>query len=212
MALAAAACVAGALLIGRSRAADHLDAPLASSDPTADITDVYAFTSPENPSNLVLVMNVAPLGGASQFSDKVDYAFRVRAVTGTSPLAFADAPLDVVCTFDAGTPQKATCTTATGIAATVAVDDTSGGGNAQSDMRVFAGKRSDPFFLDLPGLKATLANGKPQFSGTNTFDKQNVLSLVVEVSTKKAFYALPDAGIADGAVLAVSGQTVRRSP
>ena len=47
-------------------AADHLDAPGLTppgGDTRLDITDVYAFRSPSNPSNTVLVMGVNPLAG-----------------------------------------------------------------------------------------------------------------------------------------------------
>lgn len=41
-------------------AASHREAPLISLDPTADITDVYAFRSWEHPGNVVFIMNVIP--------------------------------------------------------------------------------------------------------------------------------------------------------
>ncbi|MEA2078980.1 MAG: DUF4331 family protein [Pseudomonadota bacterium] len=41
-------------------AASHREAPMIALDPTADITDVYAFRSWENPDNLVFIMNVIP--------------------------------------------------------------------------------------------------------------------------------------------------------
>ena len=40
---------------------DHISGPRALADPIADITDVYAFPSPERPGRLVLVMNTLPL-------------------------------------------------------------------------------------------------------------------------------------------------------
>src|SRR5688572_15846392 len=47
-------------------AADHLDAPGLTppgGDTRLDITDVYAFQSPTNPENTVLIMGVNPLAG-----------------------------------------------------------------------------------------------------------------------------------------------------
>jgi hypothetical protein len=184
------------------RAADHLDSPVATNDPAADIADVYAFTSPENATNLVLVMNVAPFGSASKFSNAVSYAFRIRNVTSTSPITLDTIPLDVVCTFDTSTPQHGRCAGPRNLAASFTVEDKSdAGGGAQSDMRVFAGKRSDPFFFDLAGFQSTVQAGKPAFTGTNTFDKANVLSIVVEINATKAF------GL--GAIVSVAGETVR---
>ena len=46
-----------------ARAADHLDGPMAKHDGRLDITDVYAFQSPSNPANTVLIMNVDPVAG-----------------------------------------------------------------------------------------------------------------------------------------------------
>jgi hypothetical protein len=206
------AALAGALAIGVTRsgsAADHIDSPAATGDPAADITDVYTFTSPENPKNLVLMMNVGAFGGATKFSDKVDYVFRIRKVTRTVPLTLGTDSLDVRCIFDNASPQHATCTAPGNITATVNVEDKSGGATSTSPMRVFAGKRSDPFFFDLAGFNATVASGKPSFTGTNTFDKANVLSLVVEVDAARAFGA-GDGGLPTS-VLTVAGETTRKA-
>jgi hypothetical protein len=40
--------------------ADHFSGPRALADPASDITDVFAFPSPQQPGHLVLVMNVFP--------------------------------------------------------------------------------------------------------------------------------------------------------
>ena len=39
---------------------DHISGPRALAEPVADITDVYAFPSPERPGHLVVVMNTLP--------------------------------------------------------------------------------------------------------------------------------------------------------
>jgi uncharacterized protein DUF4331 len=62
-------------------AASHREAPLIALDPTADITDVYAFRSWENPDKAVFIMNVipsqVPASGPNffNFDDDVLYAF-----------------------------------------------------------------------------------------------------------------------------------------
>ena len=61
-------------------AADHLDSPLVKNDARTDITDIYAFQSPENPANTVLIMDVDPLAGpqsATTFDPKGTYVFNV---------------------------------------------------------------------------------------------------------------------------------------
>ena len=65
---------------------DHISGPRALSDPIADITDVYAFPSPERPGRLVLVMNTLPFASASaHFSDGLLYRFRLRPLEMNPP-------------------------------------------------------------------------------------------------------------------------------
>ena len=40
---------------------DHFSGPAVMGDPAVDITDFYAFPSPERSGNLVLIMNVFPM-------------------------------------------------------------------------------------------------------------------------------------------------------
>src|SRR3954452_4640362 len=61
---------------------DHISGPRALAEPIADITDVYAFPSPQRPGALVLVMNTLPFAQPSDlFSDGLVYRFRLHAVT-----------------------------------------------------------------------------------------------------------------------------------
>ena len=58
---------------------DHISGPRALADPIADITDVYAFPSPEQADRLVLVMNTLPMAKPSDlFSEGLLYRFRLR--------------------------------------------------------------------------------------------------------------------------------------
>lgn len=64
-------------------ASSHREAPMMMTDPTADITDVYAFVSPDDASTVTLIMNVVPFeepsGGPNfyRFDDNVLYALRI---------------------------------------------------------------------------------------------------------------------------------------
>src|SRR6266850_7767255 len=64
-------------------AASHREAPLIALDPTADITDVYAFRSWEDPTKAVFIMNVipsqVPASGPNffNFDDEVVYALHL---------------------------------------------------------------------------------------------------------------------------------------
>ena len=211
--LVAAAAAAAVALAGVSavRASDHLDGPGVTADPQSDITDVFAFTSPENPSHVVLAMAVTPYAGdASTFSPSVDYAFRVQRVEVLQPFTLDTTARDVVCRFDGNPPQHVTCTAPGGLSATTAVGDPTGGGNAQSPMRVFAGMRSDPAFFDRQGALATIRTGAASFTGANAFAGANVLAIVVELESS-VFAMIGDAGSDGAPVIAVAAETVRRS-
>jgi Domain of unknown function (DUF4331) len=61
---------------------DHVDGPRQIGDPPADITDLFAFTSPENAARTVLAMCVFPSAGETAvFSNVIDYRIAVRRVT-----------------------------------------------------------------------------------------------------------------------------------
>src|ERR1700710_608906 len=97
---------------------DHISGPRALADPVADISDVYAFPSPERPGHLVLVVNTLPFAQPSDgFSDALVYRFRLRPLSrgpaGDATPFQADATEVVVeCVFaerDANGKQVGTC-------------------------------------------------------------------------------------------------------
>src|SRR5271169_6431031 len=58
---------------------DHIDGPRQIGDPSADLTDLFAFTSPENPAKTVLATNVFPTCGAdAMFSNAIDHSIVAR--------------------------------------------------------------------------------------------------------------------------------------
>src|SRR6516225_9398405 len=60
---------------------DHVDGPRSIGEPAADLTDFFAFTSPENPGRTVLAMCVFPYVGENAiFSNVIDYSIAVRRV------------------------------------------------------------------------------------------------------------------------------------
>ena len=60
---------------------DHFSGPRSMAHPHGDITDVYAFPSPERPGHLVIAMNVHPKAPAdAAFSDAMDFQLRVRPI------------------------------------------------------------------------------------------------------------------------------------
>jgi hypothetical protein len=168
---------------------DHISGPRALADPIADITDVYAFPSPERPGWLVLVMNTMPFAAAdAKFSDGLVYRFRVRPVDidlverRVEAVGPAEWVLD--CLFDppdAGGAQGGWCTRPDDEVTDFVVGRSVGG--ESSGIRVFAGPRWDPFIMDAPAGLRTIAEQRLAFTdaGSIYLDGKNVLSLVVEV-------------------------------
>ena len=173
---------------------DHISGPRALAEPIADITDVYAFPSPERPGRLVLVMNTLPFAQPSaRFSDGLIYRFRLRPVTpatGDDPGLFEIGAEEFAfdCVFSApvsgsggGSNQDGACITPAGETVSFRVNDERGG--SAHGVRVFAGPRWDPFILDAPAALKTIATGQLAFTDPSAIflDGKNVLSLVVEV-------------------------------
>jgi hypothetical protein len=176
---------------------DHISGPRALAEPIADITDVYAFPSPERPRHLVLVMNTFPFAKPSDvLSDGLIYRLRVRPLDPSG----ADDPVPFVVrreefVFDSvfGPPadadggrsgqQEGTCHTPGGETVAFRLNDEQGG--RAHGVRVFAGPRWDPFIMDARAALKTIATGELAFTdpGAIYLDGKNVLSLVVEVDT-----------------------------
>src|SRR5262245_26472928 len=178
---------------------DHFSGPRALSDPTADITDVYAFPAPDTPDHLVLVLDVFGKSGPSAvFSDAVIYRFRIRPVeiAAMGPDAtFAPSQTEFTfdCTFDvpnghtdSGRPlQRGRCLTPDGRTISFRTDDENGG--ADGSVQVFAGQRSEPFFLDVRMIEKTATTGKLSFKpkGSDTLYGTNILAIVVKFDWRK---------------------------
>ncbi len=206
------------------RASDHLDGPRVTADPQSDVTDVFAFTSPADPTRVVLAMAVAPYAtDASTFSPLVDYAFRVQLVAAMSPPPPPALAPARGCVVAGGAAPPAPAPARGGLAPPAAVGDTNGGTTtgAAGTMRVFAGLRSDPASFDRQGALATVATGRASFTGQNAFAGADVLAIVVEVSssvftlvTEGGTSPVADAGNpnaeAGSPILAVAAETYRR--
>jgi hypothetical protein len=173
---------------------DHISGPRALSDPIADITDVYAFPSPERPGHLVLVMNTLPFAKPwDALSEGLIYRFRLRPLSGGAPgngVPYVAGDEEVVfdCVFSPHVhpngprhfEQEGTCTTPAGETVSFRVNDAEGGEG--HGVRVFAGARWDPFIMDAPAALRTIATGKLAFTDPSSIflDGKDVLSLVLE--------------------------------
>ena len=163
---------------------DHFSGPAVMGDPAVDITDFYAFVSPERPGNLVLIMDAFPLATArSFFSDVVTYRFRLRPLAlsgGAITPGTVEYSIDVTFTDvpEGSSVQNGKVTTSDGRKASFVLGETV----EQDGMRVFSGLISDPFFMDVEAAVRTDMAGKLSFNtATNTVTFRDVLSIVVEV-------------------------------
>jgi Polyketide cyclase / dehydrase and lipid transport/Domain of unknown function (DUF4331) len=169
---------------------DHVDGPRSIGEPAADVSDLFAFTSPENPDRTVLAMCVFPSAGEDAvFSNAIDYSIVLRRVRvagignaakfqpGDDEIRFSFR-FEVLQRDDGGRPiQRAACTLPDGRKLSLTVNDQKGAGTPEGDVRVYAGLRSDPFYLawDVGRLKKL----------PNLLQHDNVLCLVVELDTRR---------------------------
>jgi hypothetical protein len=169
---------------------DHVDGPRSIGDPAADISDLFAFTSPENPARTVLAMCVFPSAGEGAiFSNAVDHTIAVRRVTvaGVGHAAKfqpADDETRFSVRFGAlhrdaagNVNQTGVCTLPGGRTLSITVNDEKGASTPEGDVRVFAGLRSDPFYL--AWIAATLEKVP------NLLQHDNVLCIVFDLDTRR---------------------------
>lgn len=196
---------------------DHLDGPRQIGDPAGDLTDLFAFTSSENPSHTVLGANVfASAGVTAMFSNAMQYSIVARRVTvaglGTdAKFKPDDKEIRFSCRFDPlqhegdRTVQRGTLTCPDGQALRFVVNDEKGASTPDGVYRVFAGLRSDPFLLAWVGFKKV----------PNLLQHDNVLAIVIEFDTQRVLN--PSVGslfgvIAETTPLAAGINPVNRPP
>jgi hypothetical protein len=170
---------------------DHVDGPRSIGDPPADLSDLFAFTSPENAAHTVLVANVFPSAGVSAiFSNAINHSIVVRRMTvagvgGAAKFKPGAQEYRFACRFtalergtDGATPmQRGNFTFPGGQELSCVVNDEKGASTPDGVFHVFAGLRSDPFFL--AWLPAAL------IKVPNLLEHDNVLSIVIEFDTTR---------------------------
>jgi Polyketide cyclase / dehydrase and lipid transport/Domain of unknown function (DUF4331) len=170
---------------------DHIDGPRQIGDPSADLTDLFAFTSPENPARTVLAANVFPTCGVDAiFSNAVNHSIvvrraRVAGVGDATKIETSDPEIRFSVRFDVlerraadqKPIQRGTCVLPDGQMLRFVVNDENGASSPNGTYRVFAGLRSDPFIL------AWLSRGNTMTPFKNLLDHDNVLCIVVEFDT-----------------------------
>jgi hypothetical protein len=178
--VAAAVAAAFTLGPGKGEASSHREAPLIADDPSADLTDVYAFRSPDKPSTVTILANVIPgedpAAGPNwyTFSPSARYNLKIDTTGDVSP--------DVIYRFQfqrktgqfflGDTAQPFTVTRIAKGRSTVVARGTTPPNNIGSrstpkyrelvtnsivsfdggTSKAFAGQRDDPFFGDIGAI------------------------------------------------------------
>ncbi len=187
----------GIAIAGIVFAADHVDSPTITSQPT-DITDLYVFQG-QSTSNLVFVANSQGLlspsaAAAAKFNENTLLEFNIDNNGDNIE------DLVIQCKYDAtsnkivvygpinpsqtGTRSKVEGSATVEVAVTPYASSSSPiVATSLSGIKLFAGPRDDPFFFDLGQYKKILAGTAIGFNnpGTDTFAGTDVLSIVVEV-------------------------------
>jgi len=162
------------LFAGAARASGHVDTP-------ADILDFYAFMNPSctvsggtgceaPPEELILALTVNRYATAdTRFSETVAYHIYFENDVGVS------SQLD--CSISAD--QVVTCTGLNGLSVAAPIGEI----GVNGDIRVFAGLRDDPLFIDAAALENFATVGVSAFKapGTDSFAGSNVLAIVVGI-------------------------------
>lgn len=194
---------------------DHVDGPRTAADPSIDLTDLFAFTSPADPTRTVLIADVFPFAGETAlFSNAVNYSIvlrpvRVAGLGDAAAFKAQDPEIRFLFQFEVlkrgpdGQRQAQTglCTLPDGRTLALTVNQEQGSQTPDGTVRVFAGLRSDPFFIGWRPdreLKAV----------ANLLQEDNVLSLVVEVDTARVLGAGPGRGTLFGVI----AETTPRDP
>ena len=183
---------------------DHIDGPRQIGDPSADLTDLFAFTSPENPTRTVLAANVFPTCGRdAMFSNAITHSIVVRrakvaGIGDATKFETTDQEIRFSVRFDAlergaagqKPVQRGTCTFPDGETLHIVVNDEKGASTPDGTFRVFAGLRSDPFILAwiIPLFRPF----------QNLLLNDNVLCIVIEFDTQKLLD--PDKGSLFGVI------------
>src|SRR4051812_44084295 len=247
----AATMLAFLLLLGPSagpaNASSHREAPLISTDPTVDNTDLYAFRSPDRPDTVTFVANYIPFeepAGGPNFSnfdenalyelhvdnngdgrDDITYQFRFDTQTrNVSTFLYNTGQITSLDDPDWNVRQFYSVTRANGRHGTLlgshlpsppanigprsTPDYASLAGAAVNSLpggiKVFAGQRDDPFFVDLGSIfdlgglrpfNAFHLLPLPPTTGIDDVAGYNVHSIVLQVPTSQLVDASATIGV-----------------
>jgi hypothetical protein len=174
-------------------------------DPRLDLTDLFAFQAPEDPTRTVLILNANTFGIADDFHP--DAVYRINVDNDGD--AQTDVAFSIVFSEPEGGRQRATVYLATApeareseIVGTPIITDAEVSFGAEPNVvtsgpyTFFAGSRSDPFFVDFGGILALFnwKDGKnftdlkdvdSPWTGSDTLADYNAFGIVLELPTSE---------------------------
>lgn len=181
--LAAVTLAAGSVLAIRTlKASDHQDTPLVEMSPRYDVNDVYAFPAPGNSSRTVLVLGTSsPLTPALTpsftFGTKDQELYQIK-IDNTGD-AREDLVFQITFSGKAG-KQKVTLRGPVAPNSVGTMNTLVGGKQIkghtntvieQNGIKLFAGPRDDPFFIDLEAFFRILPDRKPEAGPLSTIEQ-----------------------------------------
>lgn len=165
---------------GTVKATDHIDGEFTVGNPTIDLTDLYAFVKDDSPSTLVVILNISTAAQVWERPDK-NTAFEIlispakidKNLKLISPAM--DQQYKLSCVW---LGENFECSSSTGTKVSGAINTIV----SQAGLRIFAGKRSDPFVLNgMWAVELAARNKIPEPFEANIIKNFNVHSFVVEL-------------------------------
>jgi hypothetical protein len=165
-------------------ASDHRDSPTADANGEGDITDIFAFLDPNDPSQLVLIMDVNPFAVPAEtptyrYSPDFLYQFKIAHDQVAVEDLVIQAVFENVPTTTCASGQSVKIygparPQATGIRNIVlegqpSVKGCTGQTLQQGNLQVFTGLRDDPFVTDVGQLNRILASKQDLFRAFSGF-------------------------------------------
>lgn len=190
-------------------ASDHIDGvPSLELHEQVDLTDLYAFKTPEKKNNLTVILNMYPgVAEDGHFSSKVQYdlVFKAASLAGAPSLQTFivqdESEVRVNCSFtdpghhhhSSNAKSTVTCAVLQGekqvdvIKANVGVEAST----ANNSLKIYTGPRSDAFFITRGHFESV--TGREGFkaaagvAGSNLMERINVLSIALEMNLEDLF-------------------------
>lgn len=199
-ALHVAGLVAGlaALGAGGAWASDHIDGSGAVNRPTADLTDLFAFTAGDGSGRLVVILNAVTAAQPWESpATEATFDIVIGAIADETLALLPDPRFRLNCNW---TETAAVCDTSTG----ARIEAPLGVIADPAPLRLFAGRRSDPFVLN--GIWAgelALRDAIPTPFDANILEGFNVFALVAEIDIAAVMPELAGRALAIGAEVRV---------